>query len=381
MLNPAELARYSRQIRLEELGSAGQERLSSSRVLVAGLGGLGGPAALYLAAAGVGTLGLADFDLVEEHNLHRQILFDSGSVGSPKVAAAAARLRAANPLVRVVGHPEGVTPANAIALFSSYDVIVDGTDTFSSRYLNNDAAVLSGRPLVHGSVFKFQGQVTVFDTSKGGPCHRCLHPEPPPPASVPSCGDAGVLGALCGVIGSFQALEALKLACGLGEPLRGIMLVIDALGNGLHSFRFARNPGCPVCGGNPSILSLGQPAATADPAEPMAQAAAYPIEIPVEEARRLVDAEPEGTLIVDVREPHEFEICSIAGSELIPLGQLPGRARSLPSGRRLLLLCHHGRRSMAATEFLRAHGHGSASSVAGGIDAWARRIDPGMRKY
>jgi adenylyltransferase/sulfurtransferase len=381
MMSPAELARYSRHIRLEQVGIEGQERLAASRVLVVGLGGLGSPAALYLAAAGVGTLGIADFDRVEEHNLQRQVLYDTAAVGAAKVPAAAARLRSANPFIKVVGHPDGITPANALGIFSSYDVIVDGTDTFQARYLANDAAALAGKPVVHGSVFKFEGQVTVFDPKRGGPCYRCLYPRPPPPGSIPACGEAGVVGALCGVIGSLQALETVKLLCGLGEPLRGRMLVFDALKPGLRSFAFARDPECAVCGSHPTLRELLPEAYGETCAETAGSTAGCPLEIPVEEAKRLLDADPGGTLLIDVREPVELAICRISGAEHIPMGQIPRRAGSLPRDRRLLLLCHHGARSLAATEFLRAQGFAATSSVAGGIDAWARRLDPGMRNY
>jgi adenylyltransferase/sulfurtransferase len=377
MLTPSELSRYSRQIRLGGIGAAGQERLSAARVLVAGLGGLGGPAALYLAAAGVGTLGIADFDRVEEHNLHRQILFGVADVGRPKVEAAGERLRAVNSLPRIVAHPEGVTRENATGLFQAYDLIVDGTDTFAARYLNNDAAVLAGRPLVHGSVYKFEGQVCVFDSGCGGPCYRCLYPEPPPGGSVPACGDAGVLGPLCGVVGSLQAVEAIKLICGLGDSLRGTVLVFDAMHGGFHSFGVARDPECKACGRGAG--SGPPPAAAGSPAP--APGAPHPIEISVEESKRLLEADPKGTLLIDVREPYEVEICRIAGSEAIPLREIPARAASLPRDRLLLMLCHHGHRSMAATEHLRAHGHPLATNVEGGIDAWARRIDPTLRKY
>jgi adenylyltransferase/sulfurtransferase len=381
MLSPAELNRYSRHIQLEQIGIEGQQRLAAARVLVVGLGGLGSPAALYLAGAGAGTLGIADFDHIEEHNLQRQVLYDSASVGQAKVASAAARLRAANPFIRLIEHSGGVTPANALDLFSSYDVIVDGTDNFPARYLNSDAAALAGKPLVHGSVFKFEGQVTVFDPARGAPCYRCLYPNPPPPGVLPACGEAGVIGALCGVIGSLQALETIKLVAGLGEPLRGRVLVCDSLEPNFHTFTVARNPECPVCGDRPSIRELlsknyardcpGEPGSTAD----------YPLEISVEEAKRLLDAEPEQTRLIDVREPFEIGICRIPGAEHIPLGQIPGRAGSLPRDGRLLIYCHHGWRSLAATKFLRGQGLPSAINVAGGIDAWARRIEPGMPKY
>lgn len=381
MLSPEELARYSRHLQLPEIGVEGQRKLAASRVLVAGLGGLGCPAALYLAAAGVGTLGVADFDRVEEHNLQRQVLYDGAVVGQPKVAAAATRLRAANPFISVVEHPEGVTPANALALFSAYDLVVDGTDTFASRYLNGDAAVLCRKPLVHGSVLQFEGQVTMFDPARGGPCHRCLHPEPPPVGAVPACGEAGVLGAVCGMVGSLQALEAVKMIVGAGDTLRGRLLVIDALASRFHSFSISRNPGCPACGDKPILRDLNPGDYANSCPRPAVRPAEPPFEVTVEEAGALLGGNPAGTLLVDVREPYELEICRVAGAESIPLGDLPRRAASLPKDRHCLMLCHHGARSRNATEYLRAHGFSAVSNIAGGIDAWARRIDPSLRLY
>ncbi len=250
-LTPAELARYSRHLLLNEVGLAGQQKLAAARVLVIGAGGLGSPAALYLAAAGVGTLGIADFDQVEVHNLHRQLLHDDSVIGEPKVTSAARRLRTTNPFVRVLTHGEGVRPANARALVSNYDVIIDATDNFGSRYLNNDAAFFARRPLVYGSVYTFDGQVAVFDPAQGGPCYRCLFPVPPAQGSLPICGATGVLGALCGIIGSLQALEAIKLITGIGEPLRGRLLMYDALGARFQNLLLAPDPNCPLCGARP----------------------------------------------------------------------------------------------------------------------------------
>jgi adenylyltransferase/sulfurtransferase len=381
MLSQEELARYSRHLQLGAIGVGGQEKLASARVLVVGMGGLGCPAALYLAAAGVGTLGIADFDRVEEHNLQRQVLYNGASVGQPKVPAAAARLRASNPHIRVVEHPEGVTAGNALALFSPYDLVVDCTDNFASRYLNGDAAVLCHKPLVYGSVLQFEGQVTVFDTPRGGPCHRCLYPQPPPAGAVPPCSDAGVLGAVCGVVGSLQALEAVKWIVGAGEHLRGRVLVIDALASRFHSFSVARNPDCPACGDHPVLRELVQETCAGPCARPSGPTAEVPLEISVEEARGLLDAKPAGAVLIDVREPYELAICSIAGAEHIPLRDLPRRLSDIPGDRHLLMLCHHGSRSRNATEYLRAQGIPAVTNVAGGIDAWARRIDPSLARY
>lgn len=389
-LSPAELARYSRHLMLDQIGIDGQRRLAAGRVLVIGAGGLGSPAALYLAAAGVGTLGIADFDRVEEHNLQRQLLHDSDAVGQPKVASALRRLRSVNPHVHAVGHEGAVTAENAGALFAQYDVIVDGSDTFATRYLVNDAAVLAKKPLVHGSIFRFEGQVAVFDPARGGPCYRCVFPEPPPAGSVPNCGEAGVLGALCGVIGSLQALEAIKLIAGFGEPLIGRLLTYDALAQEFRTLRVARDPDCAVCGSQPTIKHL-DPERYADICRPVAPhpesaaaspaipADAFPLEVEVDVAHRLVQAGSAD--ILDVREPYETAICQIAGSELIPMREIPQRLDDLPRDRHLLVLCHLGSRSWHVTEFLRARGFTAVSNIAGGIDAWSGRIDPTVPRY
>ncbi|MCX6952609.1 MAG: molybdopterin-synthase adenylyltransferase MoeB [Verrucomicrobia bacterium] len=387
-LSPAELARYSRHILLGEIGVEGQRRLAAARVLVVGAGGLGSPAALYLAAAGVGTLGIADFDRVADHNLQRQLLHDEASVGQPKVASAVRRLRATNPFITVVGHEEGVTVDNALALFAGYDVIVDGTDNFSSRYLNNDAAFFAKKPLVYGSVFKFEGQVSVFDSAHGGPCYRCLFPEPPAPGSVPGCGEAGVLGALCGVVGSLQALEAIKLITGIGRSLVGRLLTYNALTQDFQTLTLPRDPQCPLCGTAPKITSLLPELYTAACAPTpvpssttMPDTDDYPLEISVTEAKRLLDQSPCGVLLIDVREPYEVEIASVTGAEKIPMGQIPAHAHSLPRDEHLLIMCHHGGRSLRVTQYLRAQGYTAVTNVAGGIDAWAEQIDPAMRRY
>ncbi len=387
-LSPDELARYSRHILLDEIGVAGQQKLAAARVLVIGAGGLGSPAALYLAAAGVGILGIADFDRVEPHNLQRQLLHDDSTVGEPKVVSAARRLRATNPFITVVEHSEGVTAANALALFSAYDIIVDGTDTFSTRYLNNDAAVLTCRPLVYGSIYKFEGQVTVFDPARDAPCYRCLFPEPPTTGTVPNCGEAGVLGALCGVIGSLQALEAVKLITGIGETLRGRLLTYDALGQNFSTLKIPRAPTCRACGPRPliSVLDSANYDFTCAPAPASTLTAAMsdttvPLEISVEETQRLLTSAPFDTVLIDVREPYEFEICTIVGAELIPMRQIPEKLADLPRDKHLLIHCHHGGRSLRVTEYLRTQGFIRVSNVAGGIDAWAERIDPNLRRY
>ncbi len=384
-LSPAELARYSRHILLDQIGVAGQQKLSAARVLVVGAGGLGSPAALYLAAAGVGTLGIADFDRVEPHNLQRQLLHDDSTIGQSKVGSALHRLRATNPFIRVVAHADGVTAENALGLFTGYDVIVDGTDNFGSRYLNNDAAFLARRPLVYGSVFKFEGQVAVFDSASGGPCYRCLFPEPPAAGSVPGCGEAGVLGALCGVIGSLQALETIKLITGIGDPLRGRLLTYDALNQRFQSLQLAREPACPLCGNHPTLHAISPDRYAAGVCVPETSPAMaeteFPLELSVTEAQQRRNAAPTDTIIIDVREPYELDICRIDGAEPIPMRQIPERIDSLPRDKHLLILCHAGGRSRRVTEFLRGNGFSAVSNIAGGIDAWAEQIEPGMRRY
>ncbi|MBI5691481.1 MAG: molybdopterin-synthase adenylyltransferase MoeB [Verrucomicrobia bacterium] len=381
---PAELVRYRRQILLEEVGLAGQARLAAGRVLVVGAGGLGSPAALYLAAAGVGTLGIADFDRVELHNLHRQLLHDDRALGEPKVASAARRLQGTNPEIEIVTHGDGITPANAVALFSQYDVIVDGTDNFTARYLNNDAAFFARRPLVHGSVFKFEGQVTVFDPARGGPCGRCLFPEPPPAGSVPGCAEAGVLGAVCGVVGSLQAIEALKLLVGAGDTLHGRLLTYNALRPAFSCLALSADPACPLCGRTPRITSVSTATVTGPTCAPVPMPpsdATYPLEVTVQEARHLHLADPTRVQIVDVREAFELAICRLDGAEHIPMREIPERVETLPRDRHLLILCHSGGRSRRVTDFLRARGLSAVSNIAGGIDAWAREIDPSLRRY
>ncbi len=381
-LSPDELSRYSRHILLDEVGVGGQRRLAAARVLMVGAGGLGSPAALYLAAAGIGTIGLADFDQVEAHNLQRQILHDTASVGTPKVASGARRLAAMNPQVRLELHADGVTPVNAVALLSRYDVIVDGSDNFATRYLVNDAAFFAQRPVVHGSIFKFEGQVSVFDARGGGPCYRCLFPEPPPPGSVPNCGEVGVFGALCGVIGSLQAMEVIKLLLGLGQPLRGRLLMVDALTQVSRLLEIARDPACPLCGDQPRIKAV-DPAAYPTPCSPAPPPPApspgdgLPLDITVDDASRLAAA----AFLLDVREPYEVAICRIGGSEHIPMRQVPERLDDLPRDRPILVLCHHGERSRHVTAFLRRQGFAAARNIAGGIAAWADRIDPSLRRY
>ena len=383
-LDAAALRRYNRQILLEEIGIEGQEKLARAKVLIVGAGGLGSPAALYLAAAGIGTIGIADIDHVEEHNLQRQLLHPTGSVGKPKVDSAIASLRAINPLIALVPHLEGVTPENAVKLFEQYDIILDGTDNFPVRYLNNDAAFLAQRPLVHGSIYKFEGQISVFDSQHGGPCYRCLFPKPPSAGSVPNCGEAGVIGALCGVIGSMQALEVIKYLTGYGELQRGKLLTYRALDHQTTSIVVPRSPDCPLCGSKHIITTIEptryQPSCEAAPTTFMNESE-YPVEITVPEAHQLLTDKPEDTILIDVREPHELEICRIEIAQHIPMRQIPENLSELPRDKHVLIMCHHGGRSRRVTEYLRAQGLDNVTNIDGGIDGWAIEIDQKLARY
>jgi adenylyltransferase/sulfurtransferase len=393
LLSSDELSRYSRHLLLPEVGREGQLRLRQAKVLVVGAGGLGSPAALYLAAAGVGTLGIADFDRVAPHNLQRQLLHDDTQVGEAKVSSALARLRQVNPHVQLCGHPEGITAANALEIFAGYDVIIDATDSFGARYLNNDAAVRTRRPLVHGSVFMFEGSVSVFAPHLGGPCYRCLFPRPPAPGAVPGCGEAGVLGATCGVIGSLQALEALKLIIGFGEPLLGQYLTFDARTVRMRCVRLPRDPACPECRRVSSDAldpaEYGPTCALVPPAprHPLSSSMSLstdpspPLEIPVQEAARLLREHAAQVCLIDVREPHEAAICRIPEARLIPMQQIPSQLETLPTDQLLLIHCHHGGRSLRVTEYLRARGLPRVCNVAGGIHEWAECIDPSLARY
>lgn len=383
-LEPADLRRYSRQILLDEIGIAGQQKLAAAKVLIIGAGGLGSPASLYLAAAGIGTLGIADFDQVEEHNLQRQLLHPTSRIGQPKVDSAVATLRELNPLITVVPHPEGVTPENAIELFRQYDIIVDGTDNFPVRYLNNDAAFFAQRPLVHGSIFKFEGQVSVFDPQHGGPCYRCLFPEPPTAGSVPGCGEAGVIGALCGVIGSIQAMEVVKLLTDCGKSLRGRLLTYRALDHQMDTFAIPRAENCPLCGATPSITHLDAkryvPSCESVATPPM-HASDCPLEITVTEAHLLLTNSTGTITLIDVREPHELAICRVEIARHIPMRQIPENLSELSHDHHFLIMCHHGGRSRRVTEYLRAQGFTAVTNVDGGIDGWAQEIDPQLARY
>jgi adenylyltransferase/sulfurtransferase len=379
-LTPAQLERYKRHLTLDGVGPAGQQKLLASRVLLIGAGGLGSPAALYLAAAGVGTLGMVDFDTVDASNLQRQVLYGTPDVGRPKLEVAEQRLRALNPDVRVVAHAEKLEAKNALDVLAGYDVIVDGTDTFPSRYLANDVAVWLGKPLVYGSIMRFEGQVSVFHAKASGPCYRCLFPEPPPPELAPNCAEAGVLGVLPGVVGTLQATEAIKLLLGVGSPLVGRLVVYDALAMEFHEFRVPRDPACAVCGDAPTITepidyeffcrgrSEGVPSAVAEiDARTLAE--------------RLRGAEP--PLVIDVREPWEAEVAKLAGTRLVPLGELPDRLAELGAYRErpIVVHCRTGGRSRRACELLLAAGFTRVENLARGIDGWSQDVDPSIPRY
>ncbi|MGQ0537547.1 MAG: molybdopterin-synthase adenylyltransferase MoeB [Gemmatimonadaceae bacterium] len=375
-LDREELSRYSRHLLLPEVGREGQERLKQARVLVIGAGGLGSPVLLYLAAAGVGTLGIVDYDAVDVTNLQRQVLYGTGDVGIEKTRAAEGRVRDLNPGVHVERHGERLTAANALALFARYDLVVDGTDNFATRYLVNDACVISGKPNVYGSIFRFDGQASVFCTADG-PCYRCLYPEPPPAGLVPSCAEGGVLGVLPGLIGVIQATETIKLLLGVGDPLVGRLLLVDALGANFRTVNVKRNPNCPACGTR-EIAELRDYDAWCG------SAAALPdVDFPEVTPRELADRLTSGeTLqILDVREPHEWEIAHLAGALLIPLADLPRQLQSLEPSRELFVYCKGGARSARAVGILRDHGFQRVYNVAGGITRWRSDVDPSLAGY
>jgi molybdopterin/thiamine biosynthesis adenylyltransferase/rhodanese-related sulfurtransferase len=372
-LSPDELLRYSRHTLLPEFGLEGQERLKAGRVLVVGAGGLGSPVALYLAAAGVGTIGLVDFDTVDVTNLQRQVLYGTADVGRPKLDVAAARLRDINPHITIALHREAFGAANARALVDAYDVVVDGTDNFSTRFLVNDACVMAGRPNVYGSVFRFEGQASVFAT-KGGPCYRCLHPEPPPAGLIPNCAEAGVLGVLPGLIGTIQATEAIKLLTGIGEPLVGKLLLYDALRMRVRQISLPRDPACPVCGDAPTIRELvAYDAVCADGAPGLQPRGTSEDEMTVEELDQW-RREKRPHYLLDVREQSEYASSRIEGAQLIPLLQLQANLKHLPQDQPVVVYCQSGGRSMMAVGMLRLQGF-DARNVSGGIRAWKARIE------
>ncbi len=394
-LTNEEISRYSRHLILPEVGMEGQQKLKAAKVLCVGTGGLGAPLALYLAAAGVGTLGLVDFDTVDASNLQRQIIHSTATVGKLKVDSAEIMLKGLNPYMNVVKHNTMLTSANALEIFKDYDVIADGTDNFQTRYLVNDACVLLGKPNAYGSIFRFEGQASVFAT-KEGPCYRCLYPEPPPPGLVPSCAEGGVLGILPGLVGIIQATEVIKLILGIGDSLAGRLLLVDALSMQFRTLKLRKNPDCPVCGTHPTVTALidydqfcgiEKPAAVGplevarDKAVGGAQVIDGIPQITVEELKRKLDAN-EDFFLLDVREPHEVPIASL-GAPLIPVGEIEKRIGELAAHkhREIIIHCRSGARSQKAALVLKNAGFTHVENLAGGILAWADKIDPTMPKY
>lgn len=394
-LTNEEISRYSRHLILPEVGMGGQQRLKAAKVLCVGTGGLGAPLALYLAAAGVGTIGLVDFDVVDESNLQRQIIHSQATVGKLKVDSAEIMINGLNKNTKVVKHNTMLTSANAMEIMKDYDVIADGTDNFQTRYLVNDACVLLGKPNAYGSIFRFEGQASVFGLPEG-PCYRCLYPEPPPPGLVPSCAEGGVLGILPGLVGIIQATETIKLILGIGEPLIGRLLLIDALGMSFRTLKLRKNPECPVCGTHPTVTELidyDQFCGVPKPAEvgPLEVARYKAVadatvvdgipQISVEELKRKLDAK-EDVFVLDVREPHEYPIANL-GAPLIPVGDVERRLAELADKKdaEIVVHCRSGARSQKAALVLKGAGFTHVSNLAGGILAWADKIDPTMPKY
>jgi molybdopterin/thiamine biosynthesis adenylyltransferase/rhodanese-related sulfurtransferase len=394
-LSNDEIARYSRHLILPEVGMEVQQKLKAAKVLCVGTGGLGAPLALYLAAAGVGTLGLVDFDTVDASNLQRQIIHSTGTVGKLKVDSAEIMLKGLNPHMNIVKYNTMLTSANALEIFKDFDIIADGTDNFQTRYLVNDACVLTGKPNAYGSIFRFEGQASVFAT-KEGPCYRCLYPEPPPPGLVPSCAEGGVLGILPGLVGVIQATEVIKLILGIGETLAGRLLLVDALGMGFRTLKLRKNPDCPACGTHPTVTELidydqfcgiAPPAAVGplEVAQNKAVAEAAVVDgipqLSVEALKQKLDAK-EGVFVLDVREPHEYPIANL-GAPLIPVGSLAQRVSELAEHKNdeVVIHCRSGARSQKAALILKEAGFTNVSNLAGGILAWADKIDPSMPKY
>ena len=380
-LSNDEIRRYSRHLILPEVGMAGQKKICSTSVLCIGAGGLGSPIAMYLAAAGIGKLGLVDFDTVDFSNLQRQLLHGTDDVGRHKGESARDTIKSLNPNVEVVLHSTRLTSENAIDIIQGYDIVVDGTDNFPTRYLTNDACVLLKKPNVYGSIFRFEGQASVFAPHLGGPCYRCLYPEPPPPGMVPSCAEGGVLGVLPGIIGCIQATEILKLALGKGTSLIGRLVLFNALDMKFRELKLRRDPKCPICGDQPSITGLidyevfcGIPSAPADPVE-------NPDEVTVQEMKRALDQPGLGIKVVDVRDPDEYEIAHVQGVPQIPLGTLGERFTELDPNQTIYLHCKGGVRSMKALKLLRERGFKYVKSVKGGILAWSDQIDSSVPKY
>ena len=377
-MSGAELARYRRQITLPEVGVAGQEKLRAAHVLVVGTGGLGSPVALYLAAAGVGTLGLVDFDHVDATNLHRQVLHGTASIGEPKVTSATSRLHDLNPHVRIVPHAVALTSANALEIVAQYDLVVDGTDNFPTRYLLSDSCVLLGKPDVYGSVQRFEGQASIFCTPTG-PCYRCLFREPPPPGMVPSCAEAGVFGVMPGLVGMIQATEAIKWILGLGTTLDGRLMLIDAMKMSTRTIALRRDPECPACGTRTITQLVDYEAFCGVRRDGSAlEAEMLPDELAPREAADRIAA---GAFLLDVREPFEAQIAAIAGSTLVPMRTVPARLAEIPRDRDVIVHCHHGMRSRSVADFLKAQGYTRVANLSGGIDRWSLDVDPNVPTY
>ena len=380
-LNNDEIRRYSRHLILPEVGLAGQKKICSTSVVCIGAGGLGSPIAMYLAAAGIGKIGLVDFDTVDFSNLQRQIIHSTNNVGRSKGESARETILGINPNVDVVLHNTRITSENALEILAQYDIVVDGTDNFPTRYLTNDACVLLKKPNVYGSIFRFEGQASVFAPHLNGPCYRCLYPEPPPPGMVPSCAEGGVLGVLPGIIGTIQATEILKLALGKGSSLIGRLLLFNALEMKFREVRLRRDPQCPLCGENPTITKLIDYEMFCGITPPSATPASNPDEVTVQEMKKALETPSLGIKVIDVREPDEYQIAHIDGVPLIPLGVLPQRFTELDPNQQIYIHCKSGGRSMRALHFLREQGFKYVKSVKGGINAWSDEIDHNVAKY
>lgn len=381
-LTPEQLTRYSRHFILPEIGEEGQKKILKSKVLLIGTGGLGSPLGLYLAAAGVGTLGLVDFDNVDLSNLQRQIIHTNDEVGKPKIDSAEKRIKAMNPDTKVIKYQTRLTSQNALEILKDYDVVIDGTDNFPTRYLTNDACVFLKKPNIYGSIFRFDGLTTVFSTEDGGPCYRCLYPEPPPPGMVPSCAEGGVLGVLPGVIGLLQATEALKIICGIGRSLVGRLMVYDALQMTFRELKIRKDPNCPVCGKNPTVTKLIDYEQFCGLTRGAAPNQSGVEEISVKDLKKMLD-QKEDFVFIDVRENFEYQIAHLPKAKLIPLGQLEKHLHELESSKDKTIVahCHHGGRSRRALEFLKGRGFKKLKNVAGGIDAWSVEIDQTLPRY
>ncbi len=380
-LSNEEISRYSRHLILPEVGMAGQKKLKGTSVLCIGTGGLGSPIAMYLAAAGIGKIGIVDFDVVDYSNLQRQIIHGTADVDRPKVQSGKETLNSINPEVEVVIHETMLTSENALDIIESYDIVVDGTDNFPTRYLTNDACVLLKKPNVYGSIFRFEGQASVFAPELGGPCYRCLYPEPPPPGMVPSCAEGGVLGVLPGIIGCIQATEIIKLALGKGEPLINRLMLYSALDMSFRELKLRRDPKCPICGENPTITELVDYQEFCGIGDEPNEPQVHPDEVSVQDLKKAMDDSSSDIAFLDVREYDEVEIAKIEGVPLIPLGELPQRFMELDPNQTIYIHCKVGGRSLKAVEFLKQQGFKYCKSVAGGINAWSDDIDSSVPRY